>query len=113
MYAEDKENIRPIGFENKKYDSKSDRAAAPKKGGMFSSMLDSACKETRQDMDEKFAYRTQCEDITNLVEKICDDFDREEQGNFALIFSCWLILHRSQTCTRHAKVRAAHGEGTS
>jgi hypothetical protein len=69
MIAEDKENVRPTNFNpNRKM----------RRG--FSALLESAAKEHLHEMDEKVAFRSQCKDITNMVDKLCNDFDREDRG---------------------------------
>lgn len=66
--AEDKENVRPVGTGSNK----------GRKG--FSNLLDSAVKEHNKEIDERVALRSQCKDITNMVNKLCADFDREDRG---------------------------------
>lgn len=69
MLAEDKENVRPSNI---------NPSRKMRRG--FSALLESAVKEHMHEIDEKVAFRSQCKDITNMVDKLCNDFDREDKG---------------------------------
>lgn len=75
-----KENIRP---DNRAYSYKSEGVS---KNRGFGKLLDSACKDHNDEVDSKLAFNVQCKDITNVINKLVDDFEREEQGLF--IFTC-------------------------
>mmetsp|Transcript_10381 Transcript_10381/g.15779 ORF Transcript_10381/g.15779 Transcript_10381/m.15779 type:complete len:414 (-) Transcript_10381:151-1392(-) len=72
MIAEDKENIRPLQASN------NGKFYTGKRTG-FTSLLKEATAEVQDDIDRKTAVRSQCKDISNMVEKLCSDFEREDR----------------------------------
>jgi hypothetical protein len=46
----------------------------------FGTLLQEAHHETIQEIDEKAAVQSQCKDIYEMVNKLCVDFEREDEG---------------------------------
>jgi hypothetical protein len=74
-----KENIRP---EFK--DSQNRYSALASRNRGFGKLLDAACKDTREEEDSKYAMNVQCKDITNVINALCSDFEREQEGKSQL-----------------------------
>lgn len=90
---EDKENVRP---ESKNIAPRNSDRWDTRKSRGFSNLLDSACKETRNDEDAKYSLQVQCKDVSELVNKLYRDYEQEEAGRKLVFMNiCCLTQHRS------------------
>lgn len=46
----------------------------------FGTLLQEAHHEAIQEIDEKAALQSQCKDIYDMVNRLCVDFEREDEG---------------------------------
>ena len=68
-----KENYSSNSFAKK-------NSAASNKRRTFGTLLQEAHHEAIQEIDEKAALQSQCKDIYDMVNRLCVDFEREDEG---------------------------------
>jgi hypothetical protein len=86
--SEDKENVRPTTM---LYNKKIPTTASSSRRG-FGTLLQEAHNEIIEEMDEKIALQSQCKDIYDMVNKLCVDFEREDDGETDAPLSLSLCL---------------------
>ena len=73
----DKENIRFHPNEEKRCTAAGGKVSSR---GNYFDMASDISKEININADQKIAIKAQCKDISELVEKICDDYERDDAG---------------------------------
>ncbi len=89
MYCDDKENIRYHPNERKDSSNGIIKPAGSKRAS-FMSMADEINKEMTTVADSKLAMKAQCKDISDMVEKICNDYERDDEGT-SHCFACLYV----------------------